>query len=88
MGKALKSTTILMKRVYYDDLPFKAVFEGVTGMLMTSKDGKKIMTKIILPGQTIFIGGYVLTFQLGDAPAAGKKKGGMLSGLFGGKKKK
>lgn len=57
------------------------------GTKLGSKDGKKIMTKIILPGQAIFIGGYILTYQLGNAPVAkGKKKGGMFSGLFSKKK--
>lgn len=44
-------------------------------------------TQVILPGQSLFIGGYVLTYGLGSAPKASKSKGGMLSGLFGRKKK-
>ena len=44
------------------------------------------MTKIILPGQSLYIGGYVLTYGLGSAPIAGKKKRGMFGGLFGKKK--
>jgi len=56
------------------------------GTRLNSKDGKKIMTKIILPGQALFIGGYVLKYELGEAPkAGGKKKGGMFS-MFSRKK--
>jgi len=59
------------------------------GTRLDSKDGDKVMAKVILPGQSLYIGGYVLTYSLGQAPAAtGKKKGGgIMSGLFGGKKK-
>ena len=55
------------------------------GTRLGTKDGKKIMAKIILPGQSIFVGGYVLTYQLGKAPDAKKKKGGMFS-MFSKKK--
>ena len=57
------------------------------GTKVDKKDGKKIMQKIILPGQSLFIGGYVLTYGIGEAPVAGKKKGGMLGSFFGKKKK-
>ena len=57
------------------------------GTRLDSKDGKKVMSKIILPGQALYIGGYVLTYQLGQAPEKKKKGGGMFGGMFGGKKK-
>ena len=53
------------------------------GTRLDAKDGKKLMSKIILPGQSLFIGGYVLTYQLGEVAA---KKKGFLGGLFGKKK--
>jgi hypothetical protein len=55
------------------------------GTRLDAKDGKKIMSKVILPGQSLHIGGYVLTYQLGEAPKSKKK--GFLGGLFGGRKK-
>ena len=58
------------------------------GTRLDAKDGKKIMTKVILPGQSLYIGSYVLTYGLGEAPsAANKKGGGMFSKMFGGRKK-
>ena len=58
------------------------------GSRLGAKDGKKIINKIIMPGQSIFIGSYVLTYHLGVAQNTGKKKGaGMMGGLFGKKKK-
>ncbi len=42
------------------------------------------MAKIILPGQSLYIGGYVLTYSLGHV--APKKKSGGLFGMFGKKK--
>ncbi len=46
------------------------------------------MAKIILPGQSLYIGGYVLTYSLGSAPTASpkKKSGGMFGGMFSKKK--
>ena len=47
------------------------------------------MAKIILPGQSLYIGGYVLTYGLGKAQIENpgqKKKAGMFGGLFGKKK--
>jgi len=56
------------------------------GTRLDSKDGKKVMTKIILPGQSLYIGGYVLTYNLGQAPEKKKKGGGLFGGMFGKKK--
>ena len=56
------------------------------GTRLDSKDGKKVMSKIILPGQALYIGGYVLTYQLGQAPAKKKKSGGIFGSMFGKKK--
>jgi len=57
------------------------------GTRLDAKDGKKVMAKIILPGQSLFIGGYVLTYQLGEAPKASpKKKGGGMFSMFSKKK--
>jgi len=57
------------------------------GTKLDSKDGKKVMAKIILPGQSLYIGGYVITYGLGAAPPAnGKKKSGGIMGMFSKKK--
>ena len=57
------------------------------GTRIDKKDGKKIMAKIIVPGQSLFIGGYVLTYSLGKAPdASGKKKKGGMFSMFSKKK--
>jgi len=39
------------------------------GTRLDAKDGKKITEDIILPGQTLFIGGYQLTLGLDSSPA-------------------
>lgn len=59
------------------------------GTRLDAKDGKKVMAKIILPGQSLFIGGFILTYQLGVAPPSKKKSSGvagMVSGIFSKKK--
>ena len=51
------------------------------GTRLDAKDGKKIMAKILLPGQSIYIGGIVLTYTLGAAPLKKSKSaiGSLLS---------
>jgi hypothetical protein len=53
------------------------------GTRLDSKDGKKVMAKIILPGQSLHIGGFALTYQIGEAPSSKKRSSGFFGKLFG-----
>ena len=49
------------------------------------KKGLKMKLDALPPGGTLYLGAYILTYKLGEPPAAEKvrKKSGFFAGLFG-----